>query len=153
MLFRKKKSLFSEVDDSKQIVYDFRRRNHKLFENYRALSYKKPSLYDLQKMKKENADILARFIAGHAVDSGNEDCLVDKILGPVREGMIFLDDQSLEHLDFYTRQGSRAVADGKDIEKILEFWRAKEETMVKEHEYTELLWNRCCGYNKKEVEL
>lgn len=37
----KRNRLFKEVDDSRQIVNDFRRRSNQLFENYRAVSYKK----------------------------------------------------------------------------------------------------------------
>lgn len=44
MLFGKNKkkenSFISEVDDSRVLVYDFRRRTNLLFENYRAVGYK-----------------------------------------------------------------------------------------------------------------
>lgn len=153
MLFGKKKgtSLFNEVDDSRQIVYDFRRRTNQLFENYRAVNYRKAASCDLEQLKSEVADTLAKLIASNAIDSGNEDCLVDKILGPIRDGIRYLDDQYLEHMDFYNRQGGNMAAHSADIEKILELWKEKEEAIAKEHEHTQMLWNRYRGYEQKEV--
>lgn len=152
MLFgrkNRKKGLISEVDNSRQIVYDFRCRTP--FESYRAVSYKKVMQYDFIQMKEENAEALAKLIAAQAVDAGNEDCLIDKILAPVRKGILYLDAQALEHMDFYTRQGSRAAADSKDISRILEDWKEKEAAMVKEHRHTEALWNKHCGYEEEEA--
>lgn len=153
MFFRRKRNqgLFSEVDDSRQIVYDFRRRTQMLFESYRAVSYKKPPTYDLEKMKAENAETLEKLIASCAVDAGNEECLVDKILGPIRDGIRYLDDQYLDHMDFYTRQGARVAADSADIGELLTLWEEKEKAMVKEHEHTQMLWKEYCGYGSKEV--
>ena len=150
MLIKKRlnKGLYSEVDDSTHIVYDFRLRSQKLFENYRAISYKNAPTYDLKEIKKENADILASLIETQAVDAGNEDCLIDKILEPVRNGLIHLDKQYLEHMDFYTRKGRRAIVDSADIGRLLEFWEEKEDIMLKEHEQTKALWNRYCGYEQ-----
>ena len=56
----KDKGLLREVSDSRQIVYDFRRRSHKLFENYRAISYKKPTLCNLEKLKSEIISLLIK---------------------------------------------------------------------------------------------
>lgn len=92
MLFGKNKkkenSFISEVDDSRVLVYDFRRRTNLLFENYRAVGYKKPENYHLEQLKSELTDTLTRLINANAVDAGNEDCLIDKILAPVRSGLI-----------------------------------------------------------------
>jgi len=114
MLFGKNKkkenSFISEVDDSRVLVYDFRRRTNLLFENYRAVGYKKPENYHLEQLKSELTDTLTRLINANAVDAGNEDCLIDKILAPVRSGLISLDDQSLDHLDFYHRQDGNMSA-------------------------------------------
>lgn len=152
MLFgrkKQKKGLISEVDNSRQIVYDFRRRTHYIFESYRALSYKKVMAYDIEQMKEENAEVLEKLIAAQAVDAGNADCLLDRILAPVRKGILNLDAQALEHMDFYTRQGSRAVVDSKDIGRLIEFWREKEASIAKEHRRTEVLWNKYCGYEEE----
>ena len=48
MVFGKKQGngVFREVDDRRQIVYDFRRRTNELFENYRSVSYKKSGTYE-----------------------------------------------------------------------------------------------------------
>lgn len=153
MLFGKKtnSSLFSEVDNMRHIVYDFRRRTNQLFENYRAVSYKKAPSCDLEQLKEENAKTLEKLIAAHAIDAGNEDCLIDKILGPVIEGIRYLDDQSLEHLDFYSRQGGNMAVHSADIVRILELWRAKEAEMEAEHEFTRMLWNRYCDFDQMEV--
>lgn len=153
MLFGKKpgNGLFSEVDDSRQIVYDFRRRTNQLFENYRSVGYKKAASCDLEQLKAEDADALAKLIAANAIDAGNEDCIVDKILGPVRDGIRYLDDQALEHIDFYSRQGGNMAVHSADIDRILALWKEKEAVMSKEHEHTQMLWDRYCGYSKKEV--
>ncbi len=153
MLFGKKtgNGLSRTVDDCRQIVCDFRRRINKLFENYRAISYKKADSYDLERLKSENADMLARLIAANAIDAGNEDCLIDKILGPVRDGIRYLDDQALEHMDFYRRQDGNMAAHSADIGRILDIWKEAEATMTKEYEQTRVLWNRYCGYNQSEV--
>lgn len=151
-MMRRKKShsgLFSEVDDIRQMVYDFRRRTQYLFENYRAVGYKKHHDYDLNQLMDEDEKILGDLVAAHAVDDGNTDCLVGRVLGPVRDGFVYLDDQSLEHLDFYSRQGSNMKTHCKDIERILEFWKKKEASMEKEHENTVSLWNKYCGYTRK----
>lgn len=146
---KKNNALFSEVSDSRKLVFDFRRRTQLLFENYRSVGYKKEAAYNLERMK-EDAEVLARLIASHAADAGNDDCLVEKILGPVRAGICYLDDQSLEHMDFYSRQGANMKAHSADIGRLLEFWRSKEVSMAKEHEHTQRLWNRYCGYSEKE---
>lgn len=152
MLFGKKfnHSLFSEVSNSKDIVYDFRRRTNMLFENYRAFNYKKPDSYDLEQLKSENADTLAKLIASNAVDAGTPDCLIDKILGPVRDGIRYLDDQALEHMDFYSRQSGNMKVHTADITRVLALWKEKEEVLSKEHEYTKMLWDQYRGYSKKE---
>lgn len=149
-LKRKRNRLFKEVDDSRQIVNDFRRRSNQLFENYRAVSYKKEPLYDLEKLKDENAEVLAKLIASHAIDVGNEDCLVDKILGPVRGGLRYLDDQALEHNDFYTRQEGNMRSHKMDVRRIRAFWEEKQMQMEKEHEQTVKLFDKHCRCSIKE---
>ncbi len=151
MMKRKKmnRSLVSEVDDSRQIVYDFRRRTQYLFENYRAVGYKKRHDYDVERLMDEDEKVLDDLVAAHAVDAGNADCLVGRILGPVRDGFVFLDDQAPEHLDFYSRQGSNMATHCSDIRRILSFWREKEASMVEEHEYTVALWDKYCGRNQR----
>lgn len=152
MLFAKKNSsLFSEVYDVRHIVYDFRRRTSKLFENYRAVGYKKSPSCDPALQLEENARILERLVSAQAVDAGNEDCLLDKILGPVKEGIRYLDDQSLKHRDFYSRQRGNMAAHSKDIARILEMWRKKKEELEKEHAFTRMLWERYCGFDQMEV--
>lgn len=116
----------SEVDSSlHQLVYDFRRRTNLLFENYRSVNYRKPESYNLEQLKKEIENTLKTLIDASAVDAGNEDCLIDKILGPVRDGIRYLDDQALEHNDFYNRQAANMKVHSFDIEKILEFWKSR----------------------------
>ena len=88
----------SEIDSSlHQLVYDFRRRTNLLFENYRSVNYRKPESYNLEQLKKEIENTLKTLIDASAVDAGNEDCLIDKILGPVRDGIRYLVNQALEH--------------------------------------------------------
>ena len=142
----------SEVDSSlHQLVYDFRRRTNLLFENYRSVNYRKPESYNLEQLKKEIENTLKTLIDANAVDAGNEDCLIDKILGPVRDGIQYLDDQALEHNDFYNRQAANMKVHSFDIEKILEFWKEKESSITKEYESSQILWNKYCGSKERKV--
>ena len=142
----------SEVDSSlHQLVYDFRRRTNFLFENYRSVNYRKPESYNLEQLKKEVESTLKKLIDASAVDGGNEDCLIDKILGPVRDGIRYLDDQALEHKDFYNRQAANMEVHSFDIEKILELWKEKEAAMAKEYEFSQMLWNRYCDRKERKV--
>ena len=142
----------SEVDTSlHQLVYDFRRRTNLLFENYRSVNYRKPESYNLEQLKKEIENTLKTLIDASAVDAGNEDCLIDKILGPVRDGIRYLDDQALEHNDFYNRQAANMKVHSFDIEKILEFWKEKEASITKEYESSQILWNKYCGSKERKV--
>ena len=142
----------SEVDSSlHQLVYDFRRRTNLLFENYRSVNYRKPESYNLEQLKKEIENTLKTLIDASAVDAGNEDCLIDKILGPVRDGIRYLDDQALEHNDFYNRQAANMEVHSFDIEKILEFWKEKESSITKEYESSQILWNKYCGSKERKV--
>ena len=141
----------SEVDSSlHQLVYDFRRRTNLLFENYRSVNYRKPESYNLEQLKKEIENTLKTLIDA-SVDAGNEDCLIDKILGPVRDGIRYLDDQALEHNDFYNRQAANMKVHSFDIEKILEFWKEKEASITKEYESSQILWNKYCGSKERKV--
>ena len=142
----------SEVDSSlHQLVYDFRRRTNLLFENYRSVNYRKPESYNLEQLKKEIENTLKTLIDASAVDAGNEDCLIDKILGPVRDGIRYLDDQALEHNDFYNRQAANMKVHSFDLEKILEFWKEKEASITKEYESSQILWNKYCGSKERKV--
>ena len=142
----------SEIDSSlHQLVYDFRRRTNLLFENYRSVNYRKPESYNLEQLKKEIENTLKTLIDASAVDAGNEDCLIDKILGPVRDGIRYLDDQALEHNDFYNRQAANMKVHSFDIEKILEFWKEKESSITKEYESSQILWNKYCGSKERKV--
>lgn len=149
-IFRKKKSggLIQEVDDVRYIVNDFRRRIGKLFESYRALDYKMPPGYDIENLRAEDSEILAKLIASEAVDSGNEDCLLDRILGPVREGMQYLEDQRLRHMDFYHRYAAECRTNSEDINAMISFWEEKLAVIEKEHEETKKLLE---NYNSKRV--
>ena len=85
------------------------------------------------------------------MDAGNEDCLIDKILGPVRDEIRYLDDQALEHKDFYSRQAANMKVHSFDIEKMLELWKEKEAVIAKEYEHTQMLWNKYCNINERKL--
>ena len=106
---------------------------------------------NLEQLKKEIENTLKTLIDASAVDAGNEDCLIDKILGPVRDGIRYLDDQALEHNDFYNRQAANMEVHSFDIEKILEFWKEKESSITKEYESSQILWNKYCGSKERKV--
>ncbi|MFI3212752.1 MAG: hypothetical protein R3Y24_05365 [Eubacteriales bacterium] len=152
-MFRKNgnKSLYNEVTDCRQIVYDFRRRNHEMFENYRAVRYKKKPEYNLEKLKETDIEILEKLIQTNAVDAGNRNCFVERILGTVRDEICYLEDQSLDHADFYERQEGNMVIHSADIGKILEILKEKELNIAQEHEHTQELWDKYCGQNQKGV--
>ena len=121
MRFRKKaeKGLFCEVDDSRHIVYDFRRRIKTLFEDYRSIGYKMPPDYDIETIKVKLDKNLEGLKYANAIDAGNEDCMVETILDYVRNGIPYLDNQALEHQDFLARYCARLRSDYMDIDEML----------------------------------
>ena len=138
MLFKKKKtnSLFSEVDASREIVYDFKRRSHKLFENYRPVSYRTSPEYDLDKIRKNVIETLVDLFKSGSIDSGNKDCLIEQILGPIRQELKELDIQRVYHLDFYHRYKIRRATDYKDLECMLNHYEERRKELLITHAAT-----------------
>ncbi|MCR5836274.1 MAG: hypothetical protein K6G88_07200 [Lachnospiraceae bacterium] len=142
---RKQRALISEVETSRNIVHDFRRRLSYLFEGYRPVNYYLPPGYDLEVMKERIDKILEQLMAANALDSGNEDCLVETILGFVRNGIPYLDDQALEHRDFFARYSARLHSDYLDIKEMLKDKEEQLDDVEEEHEFTRHLWNSFQG--------
>lgn len=145
----KQRALISEVEASRNIVHDFRRRIP--FEGYRPVNYSMPPEHDLELLKAKLDKELEKLTSAKSVDSGNEDCLAETILGFVRRGIPYLDDQALEHQDFLDRYSARLHSDYMDIEEILKLKEEQLKEVEKEHEFTKQQWNSYRGYELKEV--
>lgn len=143
----RKRSLIKMVDDSTIVVHDFKRRTSEGggFEGYRALDYKPISSDTLKKIETENIDTLAKLFEAEAIDSGNQDCLVEKIIGKIKEGINNLDKQRLFHLDFYSRYGILRKTDRDDYKELLEIKLEELSALKEEHEVTKQLWTRYKG--------
>lgn len=120
-MFKKDKqpSAYNMVDDSrKTVVYDFQLRTTKsAYEAYRTVEY---SLYDKlkeEKMLPQLDEYLEKLFNG-SVDSGNENALNDIIFAAVREGLLYLNIQYINHADMIRRFVCRRKSDYKDIKKI-----------------------------------
>ena len=151
MLFKKKKSnsLFREVDDSREVVYDFRRRSHELFENYRPVSYRTSPEYDLNQIRKSVIETLVDLFKSGSIDSGNKDCLIEQILGPIRQELKELDIQRVYHMDFYHRYKIRRTTDYKDLECMLNHYEDRRNELLIEHAATAKQYEE---YKNKELE-
>ena len=151
MLFNKKRSLFREINDDRVVAYDFRRRTDPMFENYRSIGYLHSSKYDLDKTRTELVKTLKDLFEAGAVDSGNKDCLIEQILGPIRQELTNLDIQRANHLDFYQRYKIRWETDSHDVESILKQWEDKRNEILKSREETlQLIDNYNLAAQEKE---
>lgn len=145
-----KEALVNEVDDSRVIVYDFRRRLKKLFEGYRPTGYRLNPALEEDNMLPKLDEHLDKLFAG-SLDDGNGDVLDRLVFGPVREGTPALALQRLNHQDLIARFGARFNSDYSDIQNIQDFHKKKLEKMKVEYELTCHLWDRYQG-SKEKVE-
>lgn len=148
---KKKAGILQEVDDARQIVYDFCRRSHSFFESYRAVSYRTPLVEVTDTLKTVFTQQMEQLIAANAVDAGNADCLLDAILGPVRSGILSLEDQALHHRDFYHRYGIQRRTDLEDLMRLDAFLADREALILREHQHTEALYTNYTRKKKEEA--
>lgn len=147
-LFKTDLPTASDDDAALNLVHDFRRRSNTLFEGYRAVPYHTQKTYDLEQLKKADTELLGRMLTAHSLDEGNISILVTRILGPVKSEMLYLDDQSLDHCDFYHRQAKNMAAHSADLQNIISLCRAKQEALLAEHEEALRLWDQYIGKTK-----
>lgn len=140
-MFRKKINSFtSQVSDQKVVVYDFRRRS--LFEGYRSVDYKKTETSQLDFLRNECIDNIKALLKSSAIDEGNTDCLDSMIIGEIKKGLLYLDQQSYDHIDFYKRLEIRRETDLNDLKKCLELLDEEEIVLTEELEYYKKIWNK-----------
>lgn len=146
-MFRKKKeALVNEVDDSRVIVYDFRRRLKKLFESYRPAEYKINPALDENVMLPKIEEHLKRLFRGD-LDDGNENVLDRLIFGPIREGKPDLERQHLDHQDMISRFAARFNSDYPDIQNIMDEHKRKLQKIEADYAVTCRLLDKYRGYN------
>lgn len=124
MLKKKVHGIFNEVPDGRRVVYDFRRRTRTLFQNYRPISYHPPA-YDLKQVQKDDSELVKTLLTSHALDAANQECFLEVVLGSVRAGLLSLEKQYSQHMDFFAELEGRAEADSADIGQLLDFWEKK----------------------------
>lgn len=142
-MFKKKiNSFISEVSDQRKIVNDFKRKSFELFESYRAIGYKQSEACNLEVLTKKYVENIENLLKNGAVDEGNPDCLDSMIIGEIKKGLLYLDQQSYDHFDFYTRYKIRRDTDLDELKKCLELLEEEERILTKELEYYKKIWNK-----------
>ena len=148
-MFKKKvHGIFNEVPDGRRVVYDFRRRTRTLFQNYRPISYHPPA-YDLKQVQKDDSELVKTLLTSHALDAANQECFLEVVLGPVRAGLLSLEKQYSQYMDFYAELEGRTEADSADIGQLIDFWEKKKAELEKEHDETRKLWNTYSGLQRR----
>ena len=127
-------------------VYDFRRRNKQLFENYRAVAYELPAEYDYYDLRKEILKDVKDLLEAGAMDDGTANCLIYKITDSVKRAFNDLDRQAIAHSDFYHRQEDNMHAHVNDIGKMIELLKTEMESI--ESEYKEFTYPKWDSYRK-----
>lgn len=148
----KKEALVGEVDDSRRIVYDFRRRLKNLFESYRPADYRIDPELDESVMLPKLDEHLSRIFEG-CLDDGNGNVLDRLIWGPVREGKTNLAKQNLEHQDMIARFGARFYSDYPDIKNILDEHKRTLKRIEEDYALTCRLWDKYTGYKSMYEEV
>ena len=130
---KKNKAQFNAMGDSRDTVYDFRRRIQSLFESYRCADYKVYSELTGENMKPRLDDHLEKLFDGE-VDDGNGDMLDKLIFGAYRKAVSDLNMQRLDHKDMNRRLVARRKSDREDFSKLLEERRQALERVETEYE-------------------
>ena len=134
-MFGKKKDnhLINSMDDTRQVVHDFRLRLP--YENYRTKEYE---LY--HKLKDEEIlpridDHLEKLFSGE-VDDGNGDMLDSILFSPAREAKPDLAKQHVDHGDMIRRLIIRRKSDIADFETIVETLKNELSSLQTEYKQT-----------------
>lgn len=120
-MFRRKKkqiTLINNMDDSRTIVYDFRRRLTE-FESYRPAEYRLTPALEEDYVKPLLDEHLSKLFAG-SIDDANGDVLDRIIFAGAREGKPDLSRQRLEHKDMLARLVARYKSDYHDLSNLRE---------------------------------
>lgn len=112
---RKKDHLINSMDDTRQVVNDFRLRLP--YENYRTKEYESYHKLKDEEMLPRIDEHLEKLFSGE-VDDGNGDMLDSILFAPAREAKPDLEKQHVDHGDMLRRLITRRKGDIADIERI-----------------------------------
>lgn len=112
---RKKDHLINSMDDTRQVVNDFRLRFP--YENYRTKEYELYHKLKDEEMLPRIDEHLEKLFSGE-VDDGNGDMLDSILFAPAREAKPDLEKQHVDHGDMLRRLITRRKGDIADIERI-----------------------------------
>lgn len=141
---KNKSALVSHVDDSRSVVYDFRRRTP--FESYRCMDYKLYRKLQEKSMYSMLDRCLDRLLP--AMDDGNLNVLNRKLLALGMQGMVDLERQRICHQDTIRRVTARWNADHYDMVQMMQEEIKQLEVLLEEHRRTCVLAD---AYEKGEV--
>lgn len=143
---KKKEALINSVDDTRTVVYDFKRRIP--YESYRAMEYRPfPDLEEEVMIPK--LDVYLNKLFAGAIDDGNGDVLDNLIFKTAREAGAYLKTQNIDHRDMNNRFTARAKADQEDFTRIYE--QVSQETRKLENEL-EITSHKLAAANGEEEE-
>lgn len=136
MFGRKKKTnaLVNQMDDTKCVVYDFRRRLLE-FESYRPAEYKMPSEMDDSAVIPK-LDAYLNNLFAWKIDEFNENVLDNLIFATAREGQPKLALQRFEHRDMISRLSARFVSDDEDLKMLRDLRKEELKKLKRDYETT-----------------
>ena len=131
---KKKNTLINNMDDTRTVVYDFRRRLT-VFESYRPTEYRLTPKLEEDIMIPVLDTHLSKLFAGD-IDDANADVLDQQIFSVAREGKPDLARQRYEHQDMIARLAARWVSDYKDLSNLSALCRQELDELVENHKAT-----------------
>lgn len=139
---KKKRTLFSAVDDGRTVVHDFLLRATRTgFESYRTAEYRLYHKLKEEEMMPRLDEHLDKLFAGN-VDDANGDMLDTIIFGAAREARADLDRQYCNHSDMLRRLIIRRKADREDLRRIRDDRAEEYEAIKTDSERTRKLLNK-----------
>ena len=133
---KKESSLYSSLDDSRSIAYDFLLRSP--YDSYRCMEYRLYHKLEEDEMLPLLDEHLEKLFAGE-VDAGNSDMLDALIFSACREAAPDLMRQRYDHGDMLRRLIARRKSDHADIRRIREDREKERDSLQAEYEKLVLL--------------
>lgn len=131
---KRKHTQIQNMDESRAIVYDFRRRLIK-FEGYRPAEYRLNPALKEEVVKPMLDRHLAKLFAGE-IDDANGDVLDRLIFSGVREGKTDLVRQRYEHMDMIARLTAGWESDYQDIRQLRDLREEELEELISDYRIT-----------------
>lgn len=131
---KKEPSLYSSLDDSRSVAYDFRLRSTvDRYESYRCMEYRLYHKLEEDEMLPLLDEHLEKLLAGE-VDAGNRDMLDSLIFSACREAAPDLNRQRYDHGDMLRRLIARRKSDHEDIRRLREDREKERDSLQAEYE-------------------